>query len=185
MIPPSPPVQDGQWTLEELAIVANDLLPKVLPDVAPGLKTNAKLSEEITPRLIRYYVNQGVLDEPIREGKFAFYGQRHLWQLLVCRRLLSEGFTVAVIKAIAKDKTQLELQAMLTDGIEFHLTAANATLQTKTEAVKSRQWLHIQIREGLEIHLRSDVVLPKTALEYQHFWAEIEQVLQQYTRSNG
>lgn len=165
----------NQWTLEEFAIAANDLLPQVLPSV----KTNAKLSEEITPRLIRYYASQGVLDEPMREGKFAFYNQRHLLQLLVCRRLLAEGFTVAVIAAIARHKTNAELEAMLTDGIEFHLTAAKSESHPKTEATKieSQQWLRIQIREGVEIHLRSDVVLPQTSLEYQHFLAEVECVL--------
>ena len=29
------------------------------------------------------------------------------------------------------------------------------------------------------------MVLSKTALEYQQFWAEVEQALQKYTRSEG
>ena len=70
---------DKQWTLEEFAIAANEMLPQVLPALKPNAKLNTKLSEEITPRLIRYYTNQGVLDDPIREGKYAFYNQRHLF----------------------------------------------------------------------------------------------------------
>ena len=166
-----------QWTLEEFAAIANDLLPQVLP----GLKTNAKLSEEITPRLIRYYANQSVLDEPIREGKFVFYHRRHLLQLLVCRRLLAEGFTVSVIAAIARHKTDTELEEMLTGGIEFHLTAAKSKTQplTETTKIESRQWLHIQIREGIEIHWRSDIKLPQTALEYEYLLAKVEKALKE------
>ncbi|MEI6427869.1 MAG: helix-turn-helix domain-containing protein [Pseudanabaena sp. ELA607] len=171
-----------QWTLEELAIIANEMLPQVLPALKPNAKLNTKLSEEITPRLIRYYTNQGVLDDPIREGKYAFYNQRHLLQLLVCRRLLTEGFTVAVIQAIAKHKTNDDLEAMLTGGIEFNLSAAQADTQSKNlendnQKIVTSQWLRIQIREGVEIHWRSDVTLPQTSLEYQHFLAEVERSL--------
>lgn len=180
---------DKQWTLEEFAIAANEILPQVLPALKPNAKLNTKLSEEITPRLIRYYTNQGVLDDPIREGKYAFYNQRHLLQLLVCRRLLTEGFTVAVIQAIAKHKTNDDLEAMLTGGIEFNLTATqpdkqpknleNDNLKTISSQVSS-QWLRIQIREGIEIHWRSDVTLPKTSLEYQHLLAEVERALKKH-----
>lgn len=177
---------DKQWTLEELAAIANEMLPQVLPALKPNAKLNTKLSEEITPRLIRYYTNQGVLDDPIREGKYAFYNQRHLLQLLVCRRLLTEGFTVAVIQAIAKHKTNTDLEAMLTGGIEFNLSAIQPDLQSKnlendkpkiaTRQV-SNQWLRIQIREGVEIHWRSDAPLPQTNLEFQRFLQEVEDAL--------
>ncbi|OYQ65708.1 hypothetical protein B9G53_06530 [Pseudanabaena sp. SR411] len=179
---------DKQWTLEELVIAANEMLPQVLPALKPNAKLNAKLSEEITPRLIRYYTNQGVLDAPIREGKYAFYNQRHLLQLLVCRRLLTEGFTVAVIQAIAKHKTNADLEAMLTGGIEFNLSAAQPDTRSKNlendnpkifSSQVSSQWLRIQIREGVEIHWRSDITLPQTSLEYQHFLQEVENALKQ------
>lgn len=177
---------DKQWTLEEFAIAANEMLPQVLPALKPNAKLNTKLSEEITPRLIRYYTNQSVLDDPIREGKYAFYNQRHLLQLLVCRRLLTEGFTVAVIQAIAKHKTNDDLESMLTGGIEFNLSATQLDTQSKNlendnqkiaSSKVSSQWLRIQIREGVEIHWRSDVTLPQTSLEYQHFLAEVERSL--------
>ncbi len=173
---------DKQWTLEELAVIANEMLPQVLPALRPNAKLNTKLSEEVTPRLIRYYTNQGVLDDPIREGKYAFYNQRHLLQLLVCRRLLTEGFTVAVIQAIAKHKTNGDLEAMLTGGIEFNLSATQPDTQSKNTEndnpkIVTSQWLRIEIREGVEIHWRSDVTLPQTNLEYQHFLQEIEDAL--------
>ncbi|MDX2255491.1 MAG: helix-turn-helix domain-containing protein [Pseudanabaenaceae cyanobacterium bins.39] len=173
---------DKQWTLDELAVTTNEMLPQVLPTLKPNAKLNTKLSEEITPRLIRYYTNQGVLDDPIREGKYAFYNQRHLLQLLVCRRLLTEGFTVAVIQAIAKHKTNDELESMLTGGIEFNLSAAHPDTESKNTKndnpkIITSQWLRIQIREGVEIHWRSDVTLPQTSLEYQHFLAEVERAL--------
>ncbi len=175
---------DTQWTLEEFAIAANEMLPQVLPTLKPNAKLNTKLSEEITPRLIRYYTNQGVLDDPIREGKYAFYNQRHLLQILVCRRLLTEGFTVAVIQSIAKHKTNTDLESMLTNGIEFHLTATQSDAQAhqpkNLEAEKvniASEWRRMQIRDGIEIHWRSDVVMPQTNLEYQQFLVEVEKSL--------
>lgn len=48
-------------------------------------------------RLLRHYVSVGVVDKPVREGRDAVYGFRHLVQFLVARRLLADGFPLAKI----------------------------------------------------------------------------------------
>lgn len=48
-------------------------------------------------RLLRHYVSINVVDKPLREGRDALYGFRHLVQFVAARRLLSEGFSLAQI----------------------------------------------------------------------------------------
>ena len=48
-------------------------------------------------RLLRHYVSLSVVDRPIRRGRGALYGYRHLLQFLTARRLLLRGFSLAKI----------------------------------------------------------------------------------------
>ena len=89
------------WSLEELVQVANELLPQFLPDE----KAHTRVREEVAPRLIRHYTSQGMLDEPLREGREAKYVYRHLLQVLLVRRLLTEGYGASVINTLARSKT--------------------------------------------------------------------------------
>ena len=73
--------------------IANDLLPQFLPEE----KAHTRVREEVTSRLIRHYTSQGLLDEPLKEGRVARYTYRHLLQLLVVRRLLTEGYGASAI----------------------------------------------------------------------------------------
>lgn len=50
--------------------------------------------QELTERLVRYYVQQGVLDRPVREGREALFGYRQLLQLLVARTLVAPKLEV-------------------------------------------------------------------------------------------
>jgi DNA-binding transcriptional MerR regulator len=51
----------------------------------------------ITARNIRAYRERGLLDAPRRDGRSAFYDDRHLAQLAAISRLLRRGFTSAHI----------------------------------------------------------------------------------------
>ncbi len=55
------------------------------------------LGEEISPRTVRLYATQGLLDRPGREGRSAVYGRRHLLQLLLIRSLARRGLSLAAI----------------------------------------------------------------------------------------
>ena len=71
---------EGLWGLEELLAIAG-----------------AQLGEEITPRTVRLYATQGLIDRPGREGRSAVYGRRHLLQLLLIRSLARRGLSLAAI----------------------------------------------------------------------------------------
>ena len=63
-----------------------------LLDVAGG-----RLDEEISPRTVRLYATQGLIDRPGKEGRSAVYGHRHLLQLLLIRSLARRGLSLAAI----------------------------------------------------------------------------------------
>ncbi|MFM8525220.1 MAG: MerR family transcriptional regulator [Cyanobacteriota bacterium] len=56
-----------------------------------------RLGEEITPRTVRLYATQGLIDRPGREGRSATYGGRQLLQLLLIRTLARRGLSLTAI----------------------------------------------------------------------------------------
>lgn len=121
------------WSLEEFVNVANELLPQYLP----ATKGNTRVREEINPRLVRHYTSLGMLDEPQKEGKYALYIYRHLLQILVVRRLLSEGVGANAIDRLAKEKTNAELENLLTGGVQLEVTPSNPALAYLQQLKKS------------------------------------------------
>jgi hypothetical protein len=205
--------ENPRWSLEDFVFVANQFLPQYLPIA----KNNTRIREEINPRLVRHYTSQGMLDEPLKSGKFAVYIYRHLLQLLVVRRLLSEGIGSNAIDHLAIQKSNLELENLLTGGVLLEITPANPALSYQhksndrglragenqhnsndrglraaeplvtqnysTERVRtpfdSNYWSRFEALSGLELHIRSDFILPPTpeeqALLRDHLWKILEQ----------
>lgn len=56
-----------------------------------------RLGEEISPRTVRLYATQGLIDRPGRDGRHAVYGRRHLLQLLLIRSLARRGLSLSAI----------------------------------------------------------------------------------------
>lgn len=128
--------ENPRWSLEDFVLVTNQFLPQYLPLT----KNNTRIREEINPRLVRHYTSQGMLDEPLKSGKFAVYTYRHLLQLLVVRRLLSEGIGSNAIDHLAIQKSNDELESLLTGGVQLEITPANPALsyQQKSNSRLSR-----------------------------------------------
>jgi DNA-binding transcriptional MerR regulator len=74
------PSPEASYGLEELLLTAGE-----------------RLGEEITPRTVRLYATQGLIDRPGKEGRSAVYGQRHLLQLLLIRSLARRGLSLSAI----------------------------------------------------------------------------------------
>ncbi len=122
---------DQQWLLDGFVDVCNQLLPDYLPDS----KSNLKVKDEINPRLVRHYTSQRLLDEPLRSGKYAVYSYRHLLQFLVVRRLLSQGIGAIAINDLIISKTNDQLKALLTGGIQIHVTTVHPSLTNCNSAL--------------------------------------------------
>ncbi len=115
---------EAGWSLEDFVDVANQLLPEYLPDI----RGNTKVKEEINHRLVRHYTTQNLIDEPTRKNRYAVYTYRHLLQLLLVRRLLSDGIGTAAINDLVTSKDNDELKSLLTGGIQIHLTTAHPNI---------------------------------------------------------
>lgn len=112
------------WSLEEFVSVVNEWLPQVLLTS----KGNTRVREEVNPRLVRHYTSLKMLDEPKRSGKYALYTYRHLLQILVVRRLLAEGIGTNAIEQLATQKSNTELEDLLTGGVQFSIAPTNPAL---------------------------------------------------------
>lgn len=123
-----------KWSLDEFVHIANKFLPQFLPTQ----KAHTRVREEVTPRLIRYYTSQGMLDEPLKEGREARYIYRHLLQVLIVRRLLAEGYGASAIGDLAISKSNAQLEELLQGGVQLTITTANPALAF-LEQIKKRQ----------------------------------------------
>ena len=199
--------QNPNWSLDELVEVANELLPQFLPDE----KAHTRVREEVNPRLVRHYTSQGLLDEPLKQGREARYIYRHLLQILVVRRLLIEGYGASVIDKLARSSSSSDLEALLQGGVQLTVAPANPAL-TFLQQVQKRQsdpppsvaksrssasaappspaqsapateWIRQEILPSLELHIRSDFLLPTTAQEQQNLLQRILQALTQIATS--
>jgi DNA-binding transcriptional MerR regulator len=97
---------DIRWTLDEL----NAQAVRALGDGA---------ARELGPRTLRYYATLGLLDRPsAMRGRQAFYGERHLLQLVAIKRLQALGLTLADVQARLRGAGTTALQglAALPDG---------------------------------------------------------------------
>ena len=70
-----------------------------------------RLGEEVTPRTVRLYATEGLIDRPGKDGRRAVYGQRQLLQLLLVRSLARRGLSLtAIAPLLAAGNSDLERQ---------------------------------------------------------------------------
>lgn len=198
---------DPGWSLDELVAVANELLPQFLPTQ----RAHTRIREDVTPRLVRHYTGQGLLDEPLKSGRYAVYTYRHLLQVLLVRRLLAEGYGASAIGDLAVSKTDAELEILLDGGVQLTVEAANPALGF-LEQIRRRQsvpiaeptqdnlkgftvppspspnsrsthWKRVEILPGLELHIREDFNPPNSPHERQNLLQLMTHILSTYRRS--
>lgn len=81
------------WRIDELAARAAAALDGTETPTASG---------RVTPvpdrRMLRYYTTLGLLDRPEVRGRVAYYGRRHLLQVVAIKRLQAQGATLAQVQ---------------------------------------------------------------------------------------
>jgi DNA-binding transcriptional MerR regulator len=95
----------------------------------------------VTPRTVRYYIAQGLLDHPEGEKRGAHYLQRHLEQLLLVRRWTDAGLSLERIReliagapedpprrAAPPGSVEVWSRVTLADGLEVHVEPGRAGL---------------------------------------------------------
>jgi DNA-binding transcriptional MerR regulator len=95
---------------------------------------NGRVREVPDLRAIRYYTTLGMIDRPAEmRGRTAFYGIRHLRQLVAIKRLQATGLSLASIqqRLAGIDDKALAVLARVPDEIE---TGTSSSTATETEA---------------------------------------------------
>jgi DNA-binding transcriptional MerR regulator len=106
---------DALYGLEDLLVAAGDLL-----------------GEEISPRTVRLYATQGLIDRPGKEGRSAVYGHRHLLQLVLVRALARRGLSLSAIApfcVLADADLEQQLEQLDGEGAAATAPSANEALQ--------------------------------------------------------
>jgi DNA-binding transcriptional MerR regulator len=94
-------------TAAALADQCNALLPRI------GLAEDAGAANE---RLVRHYVQVGVLTPPERDGREALFDERHIRQFLTARYLLKDGWSLAKITELIRAAGPEGLAPFLSKG---------------------------------------------------------------------
>ena len=94
-----------RWRIDELAERAAAALDGPAAPAASG---------RVTPlpdrRMLRYYTTLGLLDRPAMAGRVAYYGRRHLLQVVAIKRLQAGGATLAQVQEALAGATTSALE---------------------------------------------------------------------------
>ncbi|WP_395107505.1 MerR family transcriptional regulator [Actinomadura sp. SCN-SB] len=99
---------DAPWTIAELAERAAAALSADGAD-ASGRRANGRVRDLPNERLIRWYTTIGLIDPPLRRGRTALYGPRHLLQLVAVKRRQATGRSIAEIQVELSGATDAAL----------------------------------------------------------------------------
>lgn len=84
-----------QWTLDQLGSLVAQALSQGYEPAESG-----RVRAVPDRRTIRYYTTLGLVDRPSEmRGRTAYYGRRHLLQLVAIKRLQAEGLTLREVQA--------------------------------------------------------------------------------------
>jgi DNA-binding transcriptional MerR regulator len=106
---------DARWTLDELC----ERVEAVLADEGPGT-VNGRVREVPDRRTVRYYTTLGLIDRPAElRGRTAYYGRKHLLQLVAIKRLQARGLALADVqqRLLGLGENELAPLAQLPDGV--------------------------------------------------------------------
>jgi DNA-binding transcriptional MerR regulator len=113
------------------------------PDTRPDSYSIDELSTlaGVTPRTVRYYISQGLLERPEGEKRGSHYLPRHLEQLLLIRRWTDAGLSLERIgeliagapedpprRAVPPGSVEVWSRVTVADGIEVQLEPGRAGL---------------------------------------------------------
>ncbi|MDB4891608.1 MAG: MerR family transcriptional regulator [Gemmatimonadetes bacterium] len=116
----------------------------------------------VSIRTVRYYIQQGLLQEPEARGPGAHYTEEHLDRLLLIKRLQKEHLPLSEIrKAIQSGAAEAAIPRSARDYVRSVLGKASAPMQVSSppmmqqpeEPVRS-QWERITLAPDIELHLR-------------------------------
>lgn len=149
----------------------------------PG-RCDGRVNEEFTGRTVRHYQSKGIIDPPMKEGKEAFYGYRHVLQALLIRRMLMRKISAEKIADFLEGKDNEVYLKLLTEGISMSVgPGTGGSIDTEPNpAVTKGPWLRLPIIPGLEIHIARGFQPPEGPEEFRAMMQQIGQTIRQVVR---
>lgn len=97
---------DDRWRIEQL----QQLVERALSAAVYDGQASGRVREVPDVRTIRYYTTLGLVDRPLEmRGRTAFYGAKHLLQLVAIKRLQAQGLSLEQVQQQLAATTQAEL----------------------------------------------------------------------------
>jgi DNA-binding transcriptional MerR regulator len=130
----------GDWTIKELARRAEAALSN------QAMQPSARVRDVPDERLIRWYATIGLLDPPHREGRAAWYGPRHLLQLVAIKRRQAAGRSLAEVQAELFGATDETLRSIAQIPDAVHLLpdggagSRRSAAPSRPERTRTRFW---------------------------------------------
>lgn len=106
----------------------------------------------LPPRTIRYYVQRGLLPQPVFRGRDTSYGEGHLLRLRLIRQLQDERFLpLDAIASELEGRSDDELRRALKKKGHAgpSLPPVGATSNT------GESWARVVVADGVELHVRA------------------------------
>lgn len=158
---------DQRWRIETLCKHA----AYVLQRTQYAGPQSARVREVPDVRTSRYYTTAGLLDRPSEmRGRTAYYGRRHLLQLVAIKRLQAQGLSLAAVQQKlhgATDATLKTLAGVTDDDVEAALAATEhqqpVPAAAETAAPRQRFWEQLPQQTFAspgELSTRPAVILP-------------------------
>jgi hypothetical protein len=108
-------------TLDELCQRATDCLA-----VDYGGVANGQVRDVPDRRTVRYYTTLGLIDRPTIQGRTAYYGWRHLLQLVAIKRLQASGKSLNQVQMELAGRSDAELETIARIPVEKATTSKPA-----------------------------------------------------------
>lgn len=90
------------YTIEELVQIVNSQLAQE-KDV---MVTDGRISSEITVRKVRDMLSKGMLSTPVKDGRYNYFDNSHVEQILNIKKMQKEGVTEKLMKNLAEYKLE-------------------------------------------------------------------------------
>ena len=110
-----------------------------------GIQELADLAD-VSRRTVRYYVQEGLLPNPLGVGRGRHYGPAHLEQLLEVKAQQSAGRSLDDIRATLSRRGH---------PAQSRAAAARATVPPERSV-----WRRLELAPGVELHVAGNVTLP-------------------------
>lgn len=127
----------NKYSLEELTKVVNEKLVTISTS-----SLDKRVSNELTERRIRDYISKGIVSKGNKEGKFVFYNDEHVKEILELRELQNTGYSD---RSLANLKLNFMNENMILANSAQSLIGSIKERENKTLASSSMRSLDVVV----------------------------------------